>query len=211
MCDYLQTPKHYFLERFLTRCSPKATSWVWLNQPCRYSEIVKTKWAWGQKTWVQGLVLTSASGVGFWTFRLSCMFIFSSICQTEMKLFISQDCSEGLSFKAPQSDMMTIIFAAECLIVNHGGTFQNNAMSSEPHAMSGVSPGFSEWKVCLYLHAFWKDSGAIGLWLRTNFISKVFKFILILSLVKEWGMRGKAVHAAIHVSPNGESTLVWGF
>lgn len=135
------------------------------------------------------------------------MFIFSSIYQKEMKPFISPDYSDGLSSKAPQSDMVTIIFVAECLVVNHRGIFQNSAVSSEPHAMSGDSPGFSEWKVCLYLHAFWKDSGAIGLWLRTDFISKVFKFILILSLVKEWGMWGKAVHAAIRVSPNGESTL----
>lgn len=71
-----------------------------------------------------------------------------------MKPFISPDYSDGLSFKAPQSDMVTIIFVAECLVVNHGGIFQNSAVSSEPHAMSGVFPVFSEWKVCLYLLAF---------------------------------------------------------
>lgn len=124
-----------------------------------------------------------------WVIHPGCCF--SSIYKMEMKIFIPQDCSEGLSFKAQQSDMITIIFTVECLVVNHVGIFQNSAV---PYAMSGISPGFPEWKVRLYLHAFWKDSGAIGLWLRTNFISKVFKFILTLSLVKEWGMRGKAVH-----------------
>lgn len=119
------------------------------------------------------------------------MFSFSSIYKMEMKLFSSRVIPEGLSLKAPQSDMIIVLFIAECLVVNQVGIFQNTAVSSEPHAMSGVSPGFSEWKVCLYLHAFWKDAGAIDLWLRTNLISKVFKFMLILSLVKEWGMRGK--------------------
>lgn len=145
MCEYLQTPKHYFLERFPTRCSPKATWWVWLNQPCGYSEIVKRKWAWSWKTWVWGLVLSGASQVGFWTSRLSCMFIFSS--KMGLKLFISQ--SEGLSFKAPR-DIMTISFIAECLGLTAEGSFKIVLCPQSPMRCQGFPLGSQDGK-CVYI------------------------------------------------------------
>lgn len=56
------------------------------------------------------------------------MLSFSSVYKVEMKMFISSDCSEGLSFKAQQSDIIIITPIVECLVVNHEGILQNSAV-----------------------------------------------------------------------------------
>lgn len=55
------------------------------------------------------------------------MFRFPSLYKMKMKIFILQDCSERLSFKAQQNDIIIIIFTVECLVGNHIEIFQNSA------------------------------------------------------------------------------------
>lgn len=108
-----------------------------------------------------------------------------------MKIFISWDCSEGISFKAKQNYMIVIIFIVGHLVVNPIGAFQNSTVDWKPHVTSGISPSFlrmeSVFVFSCLLKGFW-DYWHI---LRTNFTSMLFKFILILSLVKEWGIEGR--------------------